>query len=37
VATTVWAIGAVLLVSATLLSFTGWAVKQPLKRYGIGV
>jgi phosphate transport system permease protein len=32
---TLYAIGAVLLVSATLLSFAGWAVKQPLKRYGI--
>jgi hypothetical protein len=25
----------VLLVSATMLSFAGWAAKQPLKRYGI--
>jgi phosphate ABC transporter permease protein PstC len=32
---TLYAIGAVLLVSATLLSFAGWAAKQPLKRYGI--
>ena len=32
---TLYAIGAVLLVSATLLSFAGWAVKQPMKRYGI--
>ncbi len=32
---TIYAIGAVLLVSATLLSFAGWAAKQPLKRYGI--
>ena len=32
---TVYAIAAVLLVSAALLSFAGWAVKQPLKRYGI--
>ena len=32
---TLYAIGAVLLVSAALLSLAGWAVKQPLKRYGI--
>jgi phosphate ABC transporter permease protein PstC len=32
---TVYALGAVLLVSATLLSFAGWAAKQPMKRYGI--
>jgi len=32
---TLYAIAAVLLVSATLLSFAGWAAKQPLKRYGI--
>ena len=32
---TLYALGAVLLVSATLLSFAGWAAKQPLKRYGI--
>ena len=32
---TLYAIGAVLLVSAALLSFAGWAVKQPLKRFGI--
>ena len=32
---TLYAIGAVLLVSATLLSLAGWAAKQPLKRYGI--
>ncbi len=37
VAHTIYAIAAVLLVSAALLSFAGWAVKQPLKRYGIGV
>ncbi len=37
VASTVYAIAAVLLFSAALLSLTGWAVKQPLKRYGIGV
>jgi phosphate transport system permease protein len=36
VANTIYAIAAVLLVSAALLSFAGWAVKQPLKRYGIG-
>ena len=36
VASTIYAIAAVLLFSATLLSFTAWAVKQPLKRYGIG-
>ncbi len=32
---TMYAIAAVLLVSAALLSFAGWAAKQPLKRYGI--
>jgi phosphate ABC transporter permease protein PstC len=32
---TMYAIAAVLLVSATLLSLAGWAAKQPLKRYGI--
>ena len=37
VAHTIYAIAAVLLVSAALLSFAGWAAKQPLKRYGIGV
>jgi len=37
VASTIYAIAAVLLFSAVLLSFAGWAVKQPLKRYGIGV
>jgi hypothetical protein len=26
---------AVLLVSAAMLSFAGWAAKQPLRRYGI--
>ncbi len=36
VASTIYAIAALLLFSATLLSFTAWAVKQPLKRYGIG-
>jgi phosphate transport system permease protein len=35
VASTIYAMAAVLLVSATLLSFAGWAAKQPLKRYGI--
>ena len=34
---TAYALAAVLLFSAALLSFAGWAVKQPLKRYGIGV
>ncbi|HKH79927.1 MAG TPA: phosphate ABC transporter permease subunit PstC [Solirubrobacteraceae bacterium] len=33
---TIYAISAVLLVSALLLSFASWAAKQPLKRYGIG-
>lgn len=37
VAHTIYAIAALLLFSAALLSFAGWAVKQPLKRYGIGV
>jgi phosphate transport system permease protein len=32
---TIYAIGAVLLVSAAMLSFAGWAAKQRLKRYGI--
>jgi len=32
---TLYAIAAVLLVSAALLSFAGWAAKQPLRRYGI--
>jgi phosphate ABC transporter permease protein PstC len=36
VANTIYAIAAVLLFSAVMLSFAGWAVKQPLKRYGIG-
>lgn len=36
VASTLYAIAAVLLFSAALLSFAGWAAKQPLKRYGIG-
>lgn len=33
---TVYAIAAVLLVSAAMLSLAAWAAKQPLKRYGIG-
>jgi phosphate transport system permease protein len=37
VAHTIYAIAAVLLVSAAFLSLAGWATKQPLKRYGIGV
>jgi ABC-type phosphate transport system permease subunit len=32
---TLYAIAAVLLFSAAMLSFTGWAAKQPMKRYGI--
>jgi ABC-type phosphate transport system permease subunit len=36
VAHTIYAIAAVLLVSAAMLSFAAWAAKQPLKRYGIG-
>ncbi len=32
---TLYAMGAVLLVSAVMLSLAGWAAKQPLKRYGI--
>ncbi len=32
---TLYAIAAVLLVSAAMLSFAGWAAKQSLKRYGI--
>ncbi len=32
---TIYAIAAVLIVSATLLSLAGWAAKQPLKRYGV--
>jgi phosphate transport system permease protein len=32
---TAYAMAAVLLVSAAMLSFAGWAAKQPLKRYGI--
>jgi ABC-type phosphate transport system permease subunit len=32
---TLYAIAAVLLFSAAMLSLTGWAAKQPMKRYGI--
>jgi len=32
---TLYAIAAVLLVSAALLSFAGWAARQPLKKYGL--
>lgn len=32
---TAYALAAVVLVSAGMLSFAGWAIKQPLKRYGI--
>jgi len=32
---TLFAIAAVLLFSAAMLSFTGWAIKQPMKRYGV--
>lgn len=32
---TLFAIAAVLLVSAALLSLAGWAAKQPLRRYGV--
>ena len=32
---TIYAMAAVLLVSATMLSFAGWAAKQPMKRYGV--
>jgi ABC-type phosphate transport system permease subunit len=32
---TVFAIAAVLLFSALMLSLTGWVVKQPLKKYGV--
>jgi phosphate transport system permease protein len=32
---TLYAMAAVLLVSALMLSFAGWAVKRPLRRYGI--
>jgi len=32
---TLFAIAAVLLFSAAMLSFIGWAVKQPMKKYGV--
>jgi phosphate transport system permease protein len=32
---TLYAIAAVLLLSAAFLSFAGWAAKQPMKRYGV--
>src|SRR3954452_13543672 len=32
---TLFAIAAVLLFSAAMLSFIGWAIKQPMKRYGV--
>jgi hypothetical protein len=32
---TLYAIAAVLLLSAALLSLGGWAAKQPMKRYGV--
>lgn len=32
---TLYALGAVLLFSAALLSFAGWAAKQPLRRYAV--
>jgi phosphate transport system permease protein len=32
---TIYAIGAVLLISAAMLSLTGWAAKQQFKRYGV--
>ena len=35
IAHTIYAIGAVLLVSALLLSLAGWAAKQPMRRYGM--
>ena len=34
---TLYAFAALLLVSAMILSLAGWAVKQPLKKYGAGV
>jgi ABC-type phosphate transport system permease subunit len=33
---TVYAMAAVLLVSAAMLSLAGWAARQPLRRFGIG-
>ncbi len=35
IAHTAYALAAVLLLSAALLSFASWAVKQPMKRYGL--
>jgi hypothetical protein len=32
---TLFAIAAVLLFSAVLLSLIGWAAKQPMKKYGV--
>lgn len=32
---TLYAMAAVLLIAAALMSFSGWAMKQPMKRYGI--
>ena len=32
---TLFAVAAVLLFSAAMLSFVGWAVKQPMKKYGV--
>jgi phosphate transport system permease protein len=32
---TLYAIAAILLLSAAFLSFAGWAAKQPMKRYGV--
>ena len=32
---TLFAIAAVLLFSAVMLSLVGWAAKQPMKRYGV--
>ncbi len=32
---TLYAVGAVLMVSALFLSFAGWAAKRPLRRYGL--
>ncbi len=34
---TIYAMAAVLLLSCALLSLAGWAVRQPMKRHGIGV
>ena len=32
---TLYAIASIMLLSAALLSFGGWAIKQPMKRYGV--